>query len=155
MKLFSIPTECEDDDQQYFYDFFYKQLNILDCKMKDLYIGGQLLNPGQLNKNLAQAVLRALVNLTNKIPLAISNSIRDSQQKTVVILPLQTINFKGMDYKLGQMDAKAIYSKLIYPKVKMPRGLLNWCMDLELSDSQIKNSLRFAHQCCTNIFECK
>ena len=51
------------------------------------------------------------------------------------------------------MDAKAIYSKLIYPKVEMPKGLLNWCMDLELSDSQIRTSLRFAHQCCRNIFD--
>ena len=58
-----------------------------------------------------------------------------------------------MDYKLVHMDAKAIYSKLVDKKVKIPRGLLNWCMDLELSDTQIKTSLSFAHQCCTNIFD--
>ena len=51
------------------------------------------------------------------------------------------------------MDAKAIYSKLIDQKVRLPRGLLNWCMDLELSDTRIKTSLSFAHQCCTNIFD--
>ena len=34
MKLFNIPTECNNDDQQYFYDFFCNQLNILDCKIK-------------------------------------------------------------------------------------------------------------------------
>ena len=51
------------------------------------------------------------------------------------------------------MDSKAIYNTLIYSKVKMPKGLLNWCADLELSDEQIKTSLTFAHKCCTNIFD--
>ena len=206
MKLFNIPTECNNDDQQYFYDFFCNQLNILDCKiqvprkalwkghpfyyeilqsygkcledfpkskhyilsvplwynkflgtkfniklskagynyLRDFYMEGNLLTPVQLNRNLAPTVFRALVNLMNKIPLSISNAISSSQRKSLVIFPLQTIHFKGVDYKLSHMDAKAIYSKLIYPKVKMPKGLLNWCMDLELSDSQIKTSLSFS-----------
>ena len=71
----------------------------------------------------------------------------------MAIFPFQTINHNGTDYTLTKMDSKAIYSVLIYPKVKMPKGLLNWCADLELSDEQIKTSLTFAHKCCTNIFD--
>ena len=58
-----------------------------------------------------------------------------------------------MDHKLSQMDAKAIHSKLIDKQVKIPRVLLNWCMDLKLSDNQIKTYLSFAHKCSTNIFD--
>ena len=121
--------------------------------LRDLYIEGEMLTQEQFNRNLTPMVTRSLVNLLNKIPPLIHNTISRSQQKPVVIFPMQTIKHKGVDHKLTHMDAKAIYSKLIYQKVKMPRGLLNWCMDLELSDSQIKTSLSFAHQCCTNIFD--
>ena len=82
---------------------------------------------------MAPTVLRALANLMSKIPLSISNAISSSQRKSLVIFPLQTIHFKGVDYKLSHTDATAIYSKLIYPKVKMLRV--------------------FAHQCCKNIFD--
>ena len=98
-------------------------------------------------------MLRSLVNLTTKIPPFINNAINRSSQKQVVIYPPQTINCNGNDYKLMHMDSRAIYSVLIYPKIKMPKGLLNWCGDLELSDSQIKTALTFAHECCTSVFD--
>ena len=106
-----------------------------------------------MDRNLTPMVKRSLVNLLNKITPLIHNTISRSQRKPVVIFPFQTIKHKGEDHKLSQMDAKAIYSKLVDKKVKIPRGLLNWCMDLELSDTQIKTSLSFVHQCCTNIFD--
>ena len=35
----------------------------------------------------------------------------------------------------------------------MPKGLLHWCDEFELSNDEIKTSLTFAHNCCTNIFD--
>ena len=36
--------------------------------------------------------------------------------------------------------------------VSMPQGLLKWCDELELSDSQINCTLLFAKKCTTNVF---
>ena len=35
----------------------------------------------------------------------------------------------------------------------MAKGLLNWCLELELADIQIKTSLLFAHKCSVNTFD--
>ena len=49
------------------------------------------------------------------------------------------------------MDTKDVYELLISERVRMPKGLLNWCMELELTDKQIKTALSFAHQCSQNV----
>jgi len=41
------------------------------------------------------------------------------------------------------MDTKDVYELLISVRVRMPKGLLNWCMELELTDKQIKTALSF------------
>ena len=123
--------------------------------LKDLYVDGKLLTENLTlhNNRLAASITSSLVNLINRIPLVIKNIISRNLKKSTVIFPFQTINYNGNDFKLMYMDSKEIYSALLYPKVKMPKGLLNWCGDLELSDCQIKTSLTFAHKCCTNVFD--
>ena len=46
----------------------------------------------------------------------------------MVINPSQVINYRGGDFWIDRMDAKMIYHKLISPKIKLPTGLLNWCL---------------------------
>ena len=58
-----------------------------------------------------------------------------------------------MDYLIDRMDAKAVYKVLISPKLKLPTGLLNWCLDFELSDGRINTALTFTHSCCTSTFD--
>ena len=70
-----------------------------------------------------------------------------------VINPSQIIQYRGSDYWINCMDAKMVYLKVISPKIKFPTGLLNWCMDFELSDDRIYTALTFAHACCTSIFD--
>ena len=122
--------------------------------LRDLYVDGELLALGQICDNKLTPVIRSsLVSVINAIPPCIKNVISRNVSKMTAIFPFQTINYNGNDHNLMYMDSKEIYSVLIYQKVKMPRGLLNWCGDLELSDSQIKTSLTFAHNCCTNVFD--
>jgi hypothetical protein len=122
--------------------------------LRDLFIDGLPLAQDQINNlNLAPVLSRSLVNIISKIPDCIKNQIGRALPKHFTVFPFQTINFHGTDHTLIKMDSKAIYNNLSYPKVKMPKGLLNWCADLELSDEQIKTSLTFAHKCCTNIFD--
>merc|ERR1711954_1015 len=51
------------------------------------------------------------------------------------------------------MGAEAVYKKVLTPKVKLPTGLLNWCLDFELSDRRINTTLTFTSSCCTSIFD--
>ena len=106
-----------------------------------------------MKNNFAPMVRSALKNLIEKIPLFIRNCLDNKTVKYTVIFPFQTVNHDGTDSHLMNIDSKLIYNILIYPKIKMPKGLLNWCGDLELSDYQIKTSLTFAHKCCPSIFD--
>ena len=216
LQLFNIPVTQTNDDQRYFYEFFCKRLNVLDCKirvprkaswkghpfyydilksyescieqlpkslenclsipiwfnrflntkfnlpvsragfnyLRDLYVDCKLLTPRYINNlNLAPGLSRSLTNIINRLPPFINNLIERATKKQIVIFPFQTISYEGTDLRLDKLDSKAIYKILIFSKVRLPRGLLNWCADLELSDEQIKTSLTFAHKCCTQVFD--
>ena len=110
--------------------------------MRDLYVDGKLLALRQICDNKLTPVIRSsLVNVISAIPPCIKNVISRNIRKMTAIFLFQTINYNGNDHNLMHMDAKAVYSVLIFEKVKMPRGLLNWCGDLEIYDSQIKTAL--------------
>ena len=95
-------------------------------------------------QNLTPGLSRTLVNIINKIQPFINNLIERAIQKLIVIFPFQSISYEGTDLRLNTLDSKSIYKILIFSKVKLPRGLLNWCADLELSDEQFK-PLSFLH----------
>jgi hypothetical protein len=59
----------------------------------------------------------------------------------------------GYDKTLKLLDSSVIYSILVSEKVRMPVGMLNWCLDLELSDLQIRTAFTFAHNCSSSIFD--
>ena len=84
--------------------------------------------------------------LKNKLDPHIRKMIVKNMDKTVIIYPFQVINDKNVDKLIRNMGTKQIYELLISEKVRMPKGLLNWCMELELSDEQIKTALSFAYQ---------
>ena len=92
-------------------------------------------------------------NESFKIPNILTESINDGNPKQIVINPSQIIQYEGMDFRIADMDSKTMYKKLISSKIKLPTGLLNWCLDFELSDSRIYTALTFAHSCCTSIFD--
>ena len=45
------------------------------------------------------------------------------------------------------MGTHEFYEILISEKVRLPKGLLSWCIDLEISDRQIETALSFARDC--------
>ena len=216
MQLFQIPTECKNEEQLYFHEFFSKQVNILDCKLKvprkalwnghpfyysvlksyekcleqlpksqenilsmpiwynnilgtkfdlklsqagynylrDLYVNGQPLTVRHsVNNGLTPPIAHSLVTIIDKIPPFINNILSRNDIQIVLIFPFQAICHTEDDRYLMRMDSKAIYNVLIYKHGTLPRGLLHWCSELELSDYQIKTALTFAHKCCPSIFD--
>ena len=120
--------------------------------LRDLYRSGKLLDEEDLS-HLQPNDVRALRNLITKIPNTITETLRSASPKLIVINPSQVIQYRGRDYWVNRMDSKMVYHKLISPKIRLPTGLLNWCMDLELFDERIYTALTFAHGCCTNVFD--
>ena len=81
-----------------------------------------------------QMIARNVNQLKDKIVNHIKTKISAEKDKTVVIYPVQTIKFKGKDVIIDNLKSKQVYKILIGSKVKMPKGLLNWCLELELAD---------------------
>ena len=51
------------------------------------------------------------------------------------------------------MTSRDIHELLISAKIRIPTGLLNWCLEFELSDSQILTALTFAINCNATVFD--
>ena len=103
--------------------------------------------------HLQPGIVRMLINLILKVPDNIKEVMAHASLKQNVINPSQVIKYGGCDYWIDRMDSKMIYKKLINPKIRFPTGLLNWCLDFELSDKRIHTALTFAHTCCTSTFD--
>ena len=71
----------------------------------------------------------------------------------LIVWPAQTINLCKSDVMVSSLNSGRIYSKLVEPKVRLPRGLLHWCEELQLSDEEIKTSLTFARHSSGQIFD--
>ena len=84
--------------------------------------------------------------LKNKLTPKIRDLVSKNSNKAVVIYPIQSISYKNKDIPVNKLDAKNIYDILISAKIRLPRGLLGWCMDFELSDMQIKTALNFVQK---------
>ena len=76
---------------------------------------------------------------------------RASTEQTV-IFPKPSIFIKGNVYNLKMLDSKVIYKLLIQDIISLPKGLIRWCEELELSDKQINCAFSFAADCTPNIF---
>ena len=100
-----------------------------------------------------QLIARDINISKEKISYHIKMKIEAEKNKAVVIYPFQTIKFNGKDVNVDNLRSKQFYKILIGSKVRLPKGLLNWCLELELSDPQIKTSLLFAHKCSAYTFD--
>ena len=109
--------------------------------------------PSPFQNSGLQFINQKIAQIKENIPDEVKGKIAIQSEKTVVIYPIQTIKYKGKDMILRNMKSKALYKILVAPKVRIPKGLLNWCLELELSDEQIKTALTFAHQCSLNTFD--
>ena len=94
-----------------------------------------------------------ILKLKNEISPFIKRILDSNADKVSVIYPFQAIRVQSQDKILHQMKTKELYRSLISQKVRIPRGLLNWCLDLELSDSQIQTALTFTAKCSLSIFD--
>ena len=91
-----------------------------------------------------QYIAQKVTQLKDRISDEVKSKIAIEIDKTVIIHPVQTIRYNAEDMFLGKMNSKTLYKILIAPKLRVPKGLLNWCLELELT---------FAHQCSINTFD--
>ena len=103
-------------------------------------------------KTFGQYIAQKVTQLKDRISDEVKSKIAIEIDKTVIIHPVQTFRYNAEDMFLGKMNSKTLYKILIAPKLRVPKGLLNWCLELELTDQQIKTALTFAHQCSINTF---
>ena len=82
--------------------------------------------------------------LKNNIEHKIRKMIMESSSSTVVIYPFQTIRHGNEDKTLFKLEARNFYDLLIANKLRPPTGLLNWCLEFELSEMQNRTALTFA-----------
>ena len=121
--------------------------------LKDLFPSNQLLEMNEQNVlRLSPPKRRSLIQIIQKIPAEWGDRILEEAITNVTVLPTNTIQFNSSDTRVDLLSSKSIYSILIDKKSRLPRGLLHWCEDLQLSDSQIKTAFTFAHICTSHIF---
>ena len=122
--------------------------------LKDLFPNNQLINLNdQKVTNLRATKLRLLKKIILKIPELWGDQIEQSDVSNAPIFPFQTINLNGTDVLMKSLSSNQIYSTLILDKIRLPRGLLRWCEELHLSDSQIKTSFTFARNSSSSVFD--
>ena len=96
---------------------------------------------------------RQLIQIILKIPEWLGNAIENCQNFSGTVWPSQTINLNKSDVTVKSLNSGSIYSVLVEGKTRLPRGLLHWCEELQLSDTEIKTSLTFARLCSRQIFD--
>ena len=95
------------------------------------------------NRNLL--VKHKLISVTRCVPRHWLECIGKESVKCKVIFPFQTINVNGCDKLLKNLDSNIVYNILISGKLTMPGGMLKWCLELDLSITQIRTVFTFAH----------
>ena len=108
---------------------------------------------GQGNRPSDFLTTKRVMLLKNKLNPKIQRMVTENSRKTVVIYPFQTVSYKNDDKTLSRLEAKNFYDLLILSKIRLPRGLLGWCMEFELSDQQIKTALNFVQKCSPSIWD--
>ena len=121
---------------------------------KDLFPNNQLIEMNQPNVTMLRLTKRRLlIQIILKIPEEWGNQIESEASQNVTVLPASAVNLRGYDTRVQSLSSANIYTMLIENKIRPPRGLLRWCEDLHLSDSQIKTAFMFAHSCSSSIFD--
>ena len=87
------------------------------------------------------------------IPGCWVEQIEEAGLNFVTISPIQTINLNDSDVQARSLSSFKTYTILISEKIRLPRGLVRWCEQLQLSDEEIKTSLTFAKKCCCCVFD--
>ena len=94
-----------------------------------------------------------VISLYNKIQPRMKLTIESNVNKSVIVHPTKTISLKKQDKAVNQLSSHDLYKLFIADKIKLPMGLLNWCLEFELSNNQIRNALIFASLCSQSIFD--
>ena len=113
------------------------------------YIADLFYNKERVKEKISRDIIinTKLVNLKNKLDSRTNSVITENLNKVSIIYPYQKIRIKNHDKIVNKMDSKELYQILISQKVRVPKGLLDWCLELELPEKQIKTSLTFAYKC--------
>ena len=97
--------------------------------------------------------VQEILQLKKKISGPLLRMFQENSTKATVILPVQTIKVRNRDYRVSHTNSKMFYGFFIDGKTRVPKGLLNWCLEFELTDLQVKTALSFANACKTSVFD--
>ena len=98
-------------------------------------------------------VIQKLRVILSKIPRNYTALISKSKVTYITACPKPYMIVNGVAIDIGRQKSKAFYKVLISDKVILSRGLLHWCQELALSDTQINTCFTFAKKCTTNVFK--
>ena len=96
-------------------------------------------------------VANKVLHLKNKLNHQVRKLITENLKTRIVIYPFQTIRCGKEDKPLCKLNARNVYDLLISSKIRSPTGLLNWCLEWELSEIQIRTALTFVKKCTPSI----
>ena len=121
--------------------------------IKDIFPENRPLTANEINRTGLNGYSRnKLLNIISKIPANWSGIVDRASAEQTVIFPQPSIFINGLVYNIKLLDSKIIYKLLIQDIISLPKGLIRWCEDLELSDRQISCAFSFAANCTPNIF---
>ena len=119
--------------------------------MKDLFPKNQLII-GNFN-GLGNNKIRKLKTIIKKIPGVWRTTVEQSENIFITVNPVQTVNLNGCDVYIKNLESQVIYNWSISNKIRLPTGILRWCEEIDLSDTDIKNGFFFARACTQSVFD--
>ena len=102
---------------------------------------------------MTKKCVRELLRLKARIDPNLVKTLDKSMEKPNVIHPSLIVRAHDYDKEFIKMTSRDIYDILVSTKIRMPTGLLNWCLEFELSDRQILTALTFASNCKASVFD--
>ena len=84
---------------------------------------------GQNHENMTQKNFSELRKLRAKINPNLLQELDKNRDKPNIIYPFQIIRAHNCDKMLFNMTSRDVYEMLISAKIRIPTGLLNWCLE--------------------------
>ena len=111
----------------------------------DLFNGNKVMTRGAMEqRRLNGGLILKVLKIIEKIPANYTGVVAKTPEANLVVRPDPYFYLNGVVHWTKSLKSRILYRKIIETKVSIPRGLLNWCAELELQDNHINLALSFA-----------
>ena len=87
-----------------------------------------------------------ILKICYKLPPNLIQILSDNHQLSSVPYPRLAFKNDNSLIYLNSCKSKDIYNMLISKKVKIPAGMLRWCLKYDISDERLTNAFTFSHR---------